>query len=63
MNKLETDKFSRASTEREIVENYDGPLEYCDFCFIALGSQEKRIYKRKKKYHMDCEAKKNSSRK
>ncbi|NOR15678.1 MAG: hypothetical protein GQ544_08240 [Candidatus Aminicenantes bacterium] len=56
MNKLETDKFSRASTEREMIENYDGPLEYCDRCFIALGSQEKRIYQGRKKFHLDCRA-------
>ncbi len=56
MNKLETDKFSRASTEREMIEDYDGPLEYCDGCFIALGSQEKRIYKGRKKFHMHCVA-------
>ena len=55
MNKLETDRFSRASTERERIENYDGLLEYCDRCFIALGSQEKRIYKGRKKFHVDCE--------
>jgi hypothetical protein len=56
MNKLETDKFARASTEREMIEDYDGPLEYCDGCFIALGSQEKRIYKGRKKFHMHCVA-------
>ena len=59
MNKLEIDRFSRASTEREIIENYDGPLEYCDRCFIALGSQEKRVFKHKKTFHLDCEAKAN----
>ena len=55
MNKLDTEKFSRPSIEREIIENYDGPLEYCDGCFIALGSQEKRIYIGGKKFHLDCE--------
>jgi hypothetical protein len=55
MNKFKRDKFSRASTERDIIENYDSPLEYCDGCFIAFGSQEKRIYKSEKKFHLDCE--------
>ena len=56
MNKLETVKFSNASSENEVVKNYEIPLEYCDVCFIALGSQEKRIYKGRKKFHLDCEA-------
>ncbi len=57
MDKFETEKFSNESSEKEIIKNSDDHLEYCDVCFIALGSQEKRIYKRKKTFHLDCGAK------
>jgi len=56
MNKLEKVKFSNAELEREIIKNSDDLLEYCSVCFIAFGSQEKRIYKGRKKFHLDCEA-------
>lgn len=36
------------------MKNDDAPLEYCDACFIAFGSQEKRIFKGRKKFHLDC---------
>jgi len=55
MKKLETDKISRESTEKEIIERFDAPTEYCDRCYIAFGSHENRIYKDRKKFHMDCE--------
>ena len=29
-------------------------LEYCNVCFIAFGSQERRIYKNRKAVHEDC---------
>jgi hypothetical protein len=54
MNKLETVKFSKESSENKIKKNNDVPLEYCDACFIAFGSQEKRIFKGQKKFHLDC---------
>jgi hypothetical protein len=54
MNKLETVKLSKESSENKIVKNDDSPLEYCDSCFIAFGSQEKRIFKGRKKFHLDC---------
>ena len=56
MNKLETERFSNESPEMEVIKNSDDHLEYCAVCFIALGSQEKRIYRRKKILHLDCEA-------
>ena len=56
MNKFETENFSNESSEKEILINSDDYLEYCDVCFIAFGSQEKRIYERQKKFHVDCEA-------
>ena len=54
MNKLETVKFSKESTENKTTKNDDAPPEYCDACFIAFGSQEKRILKDQKKFHPDC---------
>ena len=56
MNKLETVKFSNESSKKEMIKKSDDLLEYCNVCFIALGSQEKRIYKGRKKFHLDCEA-------
>ena len=56
MNKFETEKFSNELLEKEIIKNSDDHLEYCDVNFIALGSQERRIYKRQKKFHLDCMA-------
>ena len=54
MNKLETVKLSKESSENKIMKNDSAPLEYCDACFIAFGSQEKRIFKGRKKFHLDC---------
>jgi hypothetical protein len=56
MKKLDTDKYPRAATEREIIESYDAPTEYCDKCWIAFGSHENRILKDRKKLHLDCVA-------
>lgn len=56
MNKLETVKFSNESSKKEMIKNSDDILEYCNVCFIAFGSQERRIYKHQKKFHLDCEA-------
>lgn len=56
MSKFETEKFSNESSEKEIIKNSDDHIEYCDVCFIAFGSQERRIYKRQKKFHLDCMA-------
>ncbi len=61
MNKLETEIFSNESSKKEIIKNSDDPLEYCHVCFIALGSQEKRIYNDKIVAHPDC-AKKTKSK-
>jgi len=40
-----------------MIQNEDVPVEYCDVCFIALGSHEKRIYEGSKKFHLDCKNK------
>ena len=62
MNKLGTSKFSNTELKRETIKNSADLLEYCKFCFIALGSQEKRIYINKNVAHPDC-AKKTKSKK
>lgn len=54
MNKLEKGEFSNGSKENEFKKNSDVSFDYCDVCFIAFGSQEKRIYKDKKVVHIDC---------
>jgi hypothetical protein len=54
MNEFETADFSNESSEKEILKNSADYLEYCDVCFIALGSQEKRIYMDKNVAHLDC---------
>ncbi len=62
MNKSGTSKFSNTELKREAMKNNDDLLEYCNICFIALGSQEKRIYMNKNVAHPDC-AKKTKSKK
>lgn len=59
MNEYETEELSNESPDNEIGENRNGLPEYCDVCFIALGSEEKRIHKGRYKYHPDCAAKAN----
>jgi hypothetical protein len=59
MNEFEADELSIGTSEGEIIHIPEAPLEYCDVCFIALGSQEKRVHKGQKKFHPDCEAKAN----
>ncbi len=62
MNEYETKDLTQEFSEEEITnnrENRDRPLEYCDVCFIALGSEEKRLTKGRYKFHPDCQAKAN----
>lgn len=54
MNKLESVKFSNVELEQEVVKGREGILDYCEVCFIALGSQEDRIFKGNKAFHLDC---------
>jgi len=54
MNKLEAGKFLNTEFEQKIIKNSEDILEYCDVCFIALGSHEKRIYKGNNIVHLDC---------
>jgi len=57
MDKLNRMKISREQRETMMIQNEDVPVEYCDVCFIALGSHEKRIYEGSKKFHLDCKNK------
>lgn len=54
MNKLEKGEFSNELSVNESRKIGDVPLTYCDVCFIAFGSQEKRIYFDGKAAHADC---------
>jgi hypothetical protein len=54
MNKLEKGEFSNVLEENGIRKSSDVPLDYCDICFIAFGSQEKRIQMDEKVVHLDC---------
>ena len=54
MNKLGTSKLSNTELKQETIKKDDDLLEYCNICFIALGSQEKRIYRDKNVAHLDC---------
>ena len=62
MNEFETADFSHESSEKEIQKNSADGLEYCDVCFIALGSHEKRIYVDRNVVHLDCAKKKVESK-
>ena len=54
MNKFEGDKFSNGLEGNGIRRNSDDLLDYCDVCFIAFGSQEKRIRMGGNVVHPDC---------
>jgi hypothetical protein len=57
MDELNRTKISGELRERKMIQNNEVPVEYCDVCFIALGSHEKRIYEGSKKFHLDCKNK------
>lgn len=62
MNEIKRDELSNGSEKNGIRKNSDGPLDYCDVCFIAFGSQEKRIYMGENIVHPDCANKANSKK-
>ena len=62
MNEFERDEFSDEPEGIMSEKNADGPLDYCDICFIAFGSQEKRVFVGENVVHLDC-AKKAASKK
>lgn len=55
MNEFEKDGISD-EREEEIfpVKTDEGSLDYCDVCFIAFGSQEKRVFLGENVVHPDC---------
>ena len=55
MKKFNSVKFLQTSTRKKIAKGGEDSLEYCDICFIAFGSQERRVIKGRKKIHPDCE--------
>lgn len=54
MNEFKEDEFSNGSVGNRMKRNSDDSLDYCDVCFIAFGSQEKRIYIGENVVHPDC---------
>lgn len=54
MNEVKKDRFPNDASENGIRTKMDVPLDYCNVCFIAFGSQEKRIYVDKNVVHLDC---------
>jgi hypothetical protein len=54
MNKVEKGEFSDELLVNESRKKGDAPPTYCDVCFIAFGSQEKRIHFDGKAVHSDC---------
>lgn len=54
MNKLKEDRFSNGVSEIEMKTTVNAPLDYCSVCFIAFGSQERRITVNKDVVHIDC---------
>jgi hypothetical protein len=54
MKEFERDDFSDGTEEIMSGKDADRPLDYCDVCFIAFGSQEKRISIGKSIVHPDC---------
>jgi hypothetical protein len=62
MKEFEKGELSMESEENRTNKNIDGLLDYCDVCFIAFGSQEKRVILGEEVAHPDC-AKKVMSKK
>lgn len=54
MNEHESDRFLNDRSDNNKIKVAQAPLEYCDVCFIAFGSQEPRVYKDSKVVHEDC---------
>lgn len=54
MSKSEKGEFSDELPVYESRKMGDSPLTYCEVCFIAFGSQEKRIHFDGKAVHPDC---------
>ena len=47
-------RYPNDASENAIRTKIDALLDYCNVCFIAFGSQEKRIYVDKNVVHLDC---------
>jgi hypothetical protein len=54
MNELEKGDVSTRFSEEISSKNGEVPKTYCDVCFIAFGSQEKRVYLNDSVVHPDC---------
>jgi hypothetical protein len=54
MNGFKKDRFPNDGSEFAMRTKIDVPLDYCSVCFIAFGSQERRIYVNQNVVHIDC---------
>ncbi len=54
MNEFKRDGIPNDASENAKRTKIDVPLDYCKVCFIAFGSQEKRIYMNENVVHLDC---------
>ena len=54
MNELEKGDLSIRVSENESDKNGEAAKAYCDVCFIAFGSHEKRVYLNNSVAHPDC---------
>lgn len=59
MNEREKDDLSPGISENESNTKSEECQSYCGVCFIAFGSQEKRITLNKTAVHPDCAKKMN----
>ena len=54
MKKAKSEKYPNKKSEADVFEDYFPPLEFCEVCFIAFGSQEQRVFKDNKVAHIEC---------
>jgi len=54
MNELEKGDVSIRVAEDESKKYSEVLKTYCDVCFIAFGSHEKRVYLKESVVHPDC---------
>jgi len=54
MNELEKGDVSISLAEEKSNKNGEAAKAYCEVCFIAFGSQEKRVYLNNSVAHPDC---------
>ncbi|OGL42781.1 MAG: hypothetical protein A2161_04265 [Candidatus Schekmanbacteria bacterium RBG_13_48_7] len=54
MSEYKTDTIKENTVEKNQLTVTQADPEYCEFCFLSFGSQEKRIHKNGKIVHERC---------